>query len=205
MALLISVALAAFLSTDGGQTPPVSAPTSDLSRFVRLGTAKLKSSAATAEIALLVDGEAGRRAFPALAMRSGGRDHARLTTDDHAQMFVLWGHFAKLITLRSDAKLSSGDLKQLLEEALQKGFKEPPHDLPRITEALAPLYAMELAPNEEIVLRTSSSGQLVAERPGETHLLLRNPKLLRLWWTAWLGEHAPTRRTLVDHIDLLGQ
>ena len=179
--------------------------TSAGTRFVRLGHTELSSASAKLELSLFVDSAAGRRAFPALVMRSGGSDRSRLNADDHAQTFVIWGHFGKLLALRPNGKLSAAELNQLFGDALRAGFKEAPHDLEHLLEALHPMYENDLSPSDEIVVRSLPSGQLVIERPGETQLILRNPKLVRLWWNAWLGERAPTRRALVEHIEVLGQ
>src|SRR5579859_4765668 len=50
-------------------------------------------------MALYIDEAEGRHAFPALVSRAGGHDHARLTSGDHAQSFVIWGTFGKLAVM----------------------------------------------------------------------------------------------------------
>src|SRR5262249_49924166 len=50
-------------------------------------------------MALYVDEADGRHAFPALVSRAGGHDHAKLTSGDHAQSFVMWGTFGKVAVL----------------------------------------------------------------------------------------------------------
>src|SRR5947207_2451636 len=47
------------------------------------------------DVQVWIDETDARRAFPALAMRAGGRDKARLTRGDHAPAFLVWGRFNK--------------------------------------------------------------------------------------------------------------
>src|SRR5262249_32653023 len=67
-------------------------------------------------MALYVDEAEARHAFPALATRAGGRDHAKLVAGDHAQSFVLWGTFGKLARLHFVRDVEVKKIREAFEE-----------------------------------------------------------------------------------------
>src|SRR2546421_10931305 len=73
---------------------------------------------AASEVAIDVDEQEARRAFPALVSRAGGRSRARLVSGDHAPTFLLWGHFGKLAVLKFPHALDGAALRALIAEPL---------------------------------------------------------------------------------------
>src|SRR4051812_9449971 len=57
--------------------------------------ARVKDGDKLYDMQMWIDEEDGRRAFPALAMRAGGRDKARIVRGDHGPAFLVWGRFTK--------------------------------------------------------------------------------------------------------------
>src|SRR3954452_21550238 len=57
--------------------------------------ARIKDGDKLYDMQMWIDEEDGRRAFPALAMRAGGRDKGRIVRGDHGPAFLVWGRFTK--------------------------------------------------------------------------------------------------------------
>src|SRR5258708_1915045 len=90
--LFVLLLFALLLSTTARAAPPSIADFAatrpwDNRRFILLGSGSTDVYA----IALYVDETPAHRAFPALTVRAGGRQHSRLLAGDHAQEFVVWG------------------------------------------------------------------------------------------------------------------
>jgi hypothetical protein len=159
------------------------------------------------EMALYVDELDARHAFPALAARAGGRTRQKLLASDHAQSFVVWGHFDKVAVLRMARPLPAGALRGPLEEPLA----EVAHGAPGLAEKVEPLLQLfggELKAGDELVVRTHEDGRIVIERDGEKREGPQSPKLARALWGAWLGGKPPFKdltRALLEEIDLLGR
>jgi hypothetical protein len=161
------------------------------------------------EMALYVDELDARRAFPALAMRAGGRSRAKLLSGEHAQSFVLWGHFGKLAEIRFlqpvSAEALRGEVKEALDEEL--GEKVSP-ELRKLADALLSLFDQDVAPGQTMLLRTDDAGHLDLEIAGHRKAGPQSPKLVRAVWSVWLGTKPVSKelsRALVDKLELLGR
>lgn len=160
--------------------------------------ARLREGQKLYEMSLWVDRRDGERAFPALVMRAGGRDHAQLTHGAHAGAFVIWGHFTKRAVLTFASAVPATVMRQEFEAALadHKGGAE-----------LLALFEDATA-GQKWVLTTGDNGQIDLQIGAVHKRGPQSPKLVRALWSAWLGSRplsVELRQALIDHIDILGR
>lgn len=161
------------------------------------------------QMALYVDELDVRRAFPALVTRAGGKSKAKLLAGDHAQQFVLWGHFEKLAELRFIAPITADALRAQVKEVLdvELGDKVRP-ELRKLADALLSLIDRDVEPGQTMLLRTDDAGHIDLELAGHKKAGPQSPKLARALWGVWLGDKPISKelsRALVDKLDLLGR
>jgi hypothetical protein len=161
------------------------------------------------QMALYVDELDARRAFPALVTRAGGKSRAKILGGDHAQQFILWGHFDKLAEVRFIAPLAAAELRGQLKDALdvELGDKARP-ELRRQADALLALFDRDVEPGQTLMLRTDEAGHIELELAGHKKAGPQSPKLARALWSVWLGDKPISKelsRALVDKVDLLGR
>ena len=98
-----------------------------------------------------IDEEDGRRAFPALAMRAGGRDKAKLTRGDHAPGFLVWGRFTKVAVFHFARDVKAAAMRDELKGALEdvKGADD-----------VAAMFAEDAGAGDEWVLTTRDNGEI---------------------------------------------
>ncbi|HEX9100889.1 MAG TPA: hypothetical protein VF997_01730 [Polyangia bacterium] len=201
MKTTIGVLLAGLLSTSGAAKP--AAHTVDGRPLVLVGQgARVRDGDKLYDMQLWIDEEDGRRAFPALAMRAGGRDKARLTRGDHAPGFIVWGRFTKQAVFKFaravPAATMRDELKSVLEE--QKGASE-----------LLAMFAEDADAGDEWVLTTHDNGEIelvTGDAKGDRKRAPQSPKLERALWDVWLGPKPLSpelRRQLIEKIDGLGR
>jgi hypothetical protein len=161
------------------------------------------------QMALYVDELDARRAFPALVTRAGGKTKAKILASDHAQQFILWGHFEKLAEVRFTAPMAAADLQKQLKDVidLELGEKVKP-DLRKLADALLSLFDRDVEPGQTLLLRTDDAGHIDVELAGHKKSGPQSPKLARALWGVWLGDKPVSKelsRALVDKLDLLGR
>jgi hypothetical protein len=160
-------------------------------------------------MALYVDEAEGRHAFPALVSRAGGHDHARLTSGDHAQSFVMWGTFGKMAILHFVRDVDAGKIRGAFEEGLEDELSDKaPADLKASAQAFLALFDKDMKEGQEIALRTAADGKIEADIAGTKKSGPQSPRLARSVWGIWLGAKpisADLRRGLVERIDVLGK
>jgi hypothetical protein len=162
------------------------------------GGARVVGGAKWYDLTLWVDDVDGKRAFPALAMRAGGRDKARLIHGDHAPAFVVWGRFNKQLVIRFARALTAKQLRDDLSDVLEPG---------KGADAFLALLD-DVAAGDEWLLTTKDNGELQLDVGGETKTTPPSPKLVRAVWSIWLGPKAlapELRQALISNIDLLGR
>jgi hypothetical protein len=150
------------------------------------------------DLTLWVDDVDGKRAFPALAMRAGGRDKARLVHGDHGPAFVVWGRFNKQLVIRFAHAVTAKQLRDDLSPALEPS-KGGDAFLALLDDAAA---------GDEWLLTTRDNGELQLDVGGEVRTTPPSPKLVRAIWSIWLGGKAVSaelRQALIGNIDLLGR
>jgi Chalcone isomerase-like len=160
-------------------------------------------------MALYLDEADGRHAFPALVSRVGGHDHAKLTSDDHAQSFVMWGTFGKRAILHFVRNVDAGKIRGAFEEGLEEELSDKaPADLKQAAQAFLALFDKDLKTGQQIVIHTSADGKIEVDIAGVKKSGPQSPRLARSVWGIWLGAKpisADLRRGLVDRIDVLGK
>jgi hypothetical protein len=195
-----------------GQAEELFAPTRTVEgrNFVLAGAGAMKSDAGRDyDLALYVDELDARRAFPALAARAGGKTRARLLNGEHAQSFVVWGHFSKLAVFHFARALEADAWKVPIKDALDEelGDKASP-ELKKQAEALIALFDHDVQEGQELYLRTDGDGHIEIELAGLKKQAPQSPKLARALWSVWLGGKPISKelqRALVDKVDLLGR
>jgi len=185
--------------------PPTETRRVDGKAFVLLGS----GTAGDYRLSLYVEEAEARRHFPALVMRAGGKGRAKLNAGDHAQTFVTWGRFAKIISLKAVHPLAGTKLRELFAAALvEEAAEKAPAELRQRTEALLMLLARDLAENDELLLIVDGDGRVTVELHGARSEAPPSPRAVRDLLSLWLGPKAVSpelRRALVDKIELLGK
>src|SRR5262249_17263500 len=139
----------------------------------------------------------------------GGHDHARLTSGDHAQSFVMWGTFGKMAILHFVRDVDAGKIRGAFEEGLEEELSDKaPADLKAAAQAFLALFDKDLKEGQEIVLRPSADGKIELDIAGTKKSGPQSGRLARSVWGIWLGAKpisADLRRGLVERIDVLGK
>jgi hypothetical protein len=178
--------------------------------FTLLGTGvRKKFIVKVYAMALYVDQEAARGAFPALVNRAGGSDKAHLTASDHATLFVSYGSFGKVGVLHFVRNVEAEKIRGAYEESLADEIagKSGP-EVQEGAKAFVALFDKDLKDGEEIVIHTGGDGHVEISQAGAKKSGPTNPKLARAIWNIWLGPKtisADMRKSLVERIDLLGK
>jgi Chalcone isomerase-like len=150
------------------------------------------------DMQMWIDEEDGRRAFPALAMRAGGRDHARLVRGDHAAAFLVWGRFTKQAVFKFARAVPAAKMREDVKSALEEIAGG---------EALLAMIG-DAAAGDEWVLTTRDNGQIELKMEEQKKTAPQSPKLERALWNVWLGQKplsVDLRRQLIEKIDQLGR
>lgn len=159
-------------------------------------------------MALYVEDEPARAAFPRLAAQAGGADHDTLTHGDLVYNFVVVGEFGKMAVLRFVRAVSVEDTRKAYREALSiSSASNAPSDLRRDAEAFLQLFDNVTA-GEEMIIRTSPQGQVSVESHGQKRVGPTNLRLCHDIWDIWLGLKpisSDLKRSIVDRIDTLGR
>jgi hypothetical protein len=183
--------------------PKSTAHTVDGRPLVLVGEgARVKDGDKLYDMQIWIDEEDGRRAFPALAMRAGGRDKARITRGDHAPGFLVWGRFTKQARFKFARAVPAATMRDDVKSALEdvKGASE-----------VAAMFADDADAGDEWVLTTRDNGEIelrTGEGKEDRKQAPQSPKLSRALWNVWLGAKplsVELRRQLIEKIDLLGR
>ena len=199
----ISVLLLGLLSTGGSAKAPAATHTVDGRPLTMVGQGtRVKDGEKLYDMQMWIDEEDGRRAFPALAMRAGGRDKAKIVRGDHAPAFLVWGRFTKQAVFTFAKAVPAATMRDEVKELLgdEKG-----------ADTVAAMFAVDAAAGDEWVLTTRDNGEIelktgdakAAKKEGP-----QSPKLQRALWNVWLGAKplsVDLRRQLIEKIDLLGR
>lgn len=145
-----------------------------------------------------VDEQDGKRAFPALAMRAGGRDKSRLTRGDHAPAFLIWGHFTKQAVLTFARAVPAATMRDDVKSALTEV---------RGADELLALFE-DAAAGDQWLVTAGDNGQIALTIGGKKKEAPQSPRLVRALWEVWLGNKPLSpelRHGLIEHIDVLGK
>jgi hypothetical protein len=150
------------------------------------------------DLQMWIDETDGRRAFPALAMRAGGRDKARLVRGDHGPAFLVWGRFNKQAVFKFAKAVPAAEMREEIKPGLEN-----------VAGADALLALLDDADaGDEWTLTTRDNGEIELRVGDERKDAAANPKLQRALWSVWLGPRplsVELRRQLIEKIDLLGR
>ncbi|MDB4964795.1 MAG: hypothetical protein JWN44_484 [Myxococcales bacterium] len=157
---------------------------------------------------LYLEDEPARKGFPALAARAGGSDHDSLARGDLAHQFVVLGDFGKAALLHFVRNVSGKDTRDAYRVALGDDIsKNAPPDLRRDAEAFLALFD-DIKDGEDLLIRTSTQGQVIVEAHGQKKLGPTNVRLAHDIWDIWLGQKpisADLKKGMLDRIDTLGR
>jgi hypothetical protein len=201
MKTMIGIILAGVIGV--ASAAPKSGRTVDGRPLVLVGQgARVKDGDKLYDMQMWIDEEDGRRAFPALAMRAGGRDKARIVRGDHAPAFLVWGRFTKQAVLKFARAVPAATMRDDLKSALAdvKG-----------ADALLAMFAEDADAGDEWVLTTRDNGEIelrTGDDKDDRKQAPQSPKLERALWDVWLGAKplsVDLRRQLIEKINLLGQ
>jgi tetratricopeptide (TPR) repeat protein len=161
-------------------------------------------------VALYVEDEAARAAFPKLVAQAGGADHASLFRNDQAAQFVVLGDFSKHAIFYFDKPVAATKLREMYKEALayDLGPNATP-ELRRDVEAFLALFDRDMKAGEELHLHTDPDGDIfVRVGRGFTRTGPHNARVVHDLWDAWLGAKpiaADLKQRLLERIDSLGR
>jgi tetratricopeptide (TPR) repeat protein len=158
-------------------------------------------------MALYVEDEPARKAFPRLAAQAGGSDHDTLSRTDLGNQFVVLGEFGKMAILHFVRNVSAKDTRDAYRVALGDAANDKaPAALKHDAEAFLQLFD-DVKDGQNLTIRTSGTGGIVVEgqakRTGPTNLRLSHDI-----WDIWMGQRpisADLKKSLIDRIDTLGR
>jgi hypothetical protein len=201
MKTMIGIILAGVIGV--ASAAPKSGRTVDGRPLVLVGQgARVKDGDKLYDMQMWIDEEDGRRAFPALAMRAGGRDKARIVRGEHAPAFLVWGRFTKQAVLKFARAVPAATMRDDIKSALAdvKG-----------ADAVVAMFAEDADAGDEWVLTTRDNGEIelrTGDDKDDRKQGPQSPKLQRALWDVWLGAKPLSidlRRQLIEKINLLGQ
>ncbi len=201
MKTMFAIVLFGVLSTGNAATTKPPARSYAGRSLVLVGEgARVKDGEKLYDMQMWIDEEDGKRAFPALAMRAGGKDKTRLVRGDHAPAFLVWGRFTKQAVFTFAKAVTAATMRDEIKNAIG--------DVPG-GDAVVAMFGADAAAGDQWVLTTGDNGQIKLT-VGETgdKLAPQSPKLERALWNIWLGNKplsAELRRALVEKIDVLGR
>ncbi len=159
-------------------------------------------------MALYVEDEGARAAFPKLAQQAGGADRDSLLHSDLAYKFVVLGDFGKVAIMHFVRAVSANDTRKAYREALAAlSGSGAPSDLQRDIEAFVLLFD-DIAAGEDVVVRSAPDGQISVEAHGQKKLGPKNLRLSHDVWELWLGQKpisGDLKKTILDRIETLGR
>jgi hypothetical protein len=201
MKTMIGIILAGVIGV--ASAAPKSGRTVDGRPLVLVGQgARVKDGDKLYDMQMWIDEEDGWRAFPALAMRAGGRDKARIVRGEHAPAFLVWGRFTKQAVLKFARAVPAATMRDDIKSALAdvKG-----------ADAVVAMFAEDADAGDEWVLTTRDNGEIelrTGDDKDDRKQGPQSPKLQRALWDVWLGAKPLSidlRRQLIEKINLLGQ
>ena len=159
-------------------------------------------------MAMYVEDAGARAAFPKLAAQAGGADRDSLLHSDLAYKFVVLGEFGKAAILHFVRAVSAADTRKAYREALlAMSSGGAPSDLQRDIEAFVALFD-DVAVGDDVLIRTTSEGQIIVEAHGQKRLGPTNLRLSHDVWDLWLGAKpisSDLKKTVLDRVETLGR
>jgi tetratricopeptide (TPR) repeat protein len=159
-------------------------------------------------MALYVEDEPARKAFPAFAARAGGSDKDTLTRGDLAYQFIILGEFGKVAMLRFTRAVTAKQTQDAYREVLADDLSSAaPAQLKKDTEAFLALFE-DVKEGQGMIIRTGQDGTITVEVDGKKKAGPTNVRLSHDLWTIWLGQKpisTDLKKTLIDRVETLGR
>jgi tetratricopeptide (TPR) repeat protein len=159
-------------------------------------------------VALYVEEEPARRAFPKLVEKAGGSDLAQLRARDLAQNFVVLGEFGKAAMLYFVRDIPANKIRDSYRDMLKENLK--PDVAPMLrqhTEQFLDLFSRDMKKSEEMTIQTTTDGRISVTVNGEKKNGPQDPTLCIDLWNLWIGTkaiNADMKQGLVERIQALG-
>lgn len=159
-------------------------------------------------VALYVESEPARRAYPKLVAQAGGNDLIQLRARELAQNFVILGEFGKVAMLRFVRKLSAKQIQDSYRDMLKNNLSSSaPPALRQATEQFLGLFSRDMSAGEEMLILTDGSGNIRVRSADVLKTGPQNPTLCIDLWNLWLGPKpisTDIKNGLVERIQALG-
>jgi hypothetical protein len=159
-------------------------------------------------MALYVEDEPARKAFPKLAAQAGGADHDSLLHADLAHKFIVLGEFGKTALIHFTHDVSAKDSRDAYRKALGDAIgANASSDLKRDAEAFLALFD-DVKDGDDVLIRTMQDGKICVEHKGKLRAGPTNQRLSHDIWDIWLGAKPISddlKKGIVDRIDTLGR
>lgn len=161
-------------------------------------------------MALYVEDEPARKAFPRLAGQAGGADTKTLLKSGLVPGFIVSGDFGKHARLWFARDVSAADQKKSYREALgDDATDKAAPAVQKDAEAFLALFDRDVKKGEEMIIHTTVDGRIgvgIAGAPlrwGPT-----NPRIAHDVWDIWLGAkpiNDSLKASLMERIDSLSR
>jgi len=159
-------------------------------------------------MALYVEDEPARAAFPRLAGQAGGSDHDTLVKGDLVNQWLVMQDFGKMAVLRFLRDVKAKDTRESYRDALgETASKKQSGELQQAVEQFLGLFD-DVKEGDQVIIRTTTDGQVIVEAKGKKKVGPKSIKLSHDIWDIWMGGKpisADLKKTLVDRIDTLGR
>lgn len=157
-------------------------------------------------MALYVENVEGKRAFPSLATKAGGREKEKLTQGDRAQSFLIWGQFGKLAVLHFVRDVSAGQVRSAFEDGLAEELSDKASgDVREAAQGFLKMLDRDVKNGDELTLRSSPDGKLEVNLGGQAKGAVQNSKLVRALWGVWLGSKPISKELRADLVSRIAQ
>jgi tetratricopeptide (TPR) repeat protein len=139
-------------------------------------------------VAMYVEEEPARRAFPKLVEKAGGSDLAQLRARDLAQNFVILGEFGKIAVLYFARDLKAKQIRESYRDMLKGNLRpEVAPMLRQHTEQFLDLFGRDVKAGETMYLQTTTEGQIIVTVGDDKRVGPPDPTLCIDLWNLWLG------------------
>jgi hypothetical protein len=140
------------------------------------------------------------------AEQEGGKS-AFAASSDHGQGFFTRGDFDKLAVLHFAREVDSGKIREAYRESMGDELAAG-GERQKAAEAFLALFDRDVKKGEDLVIHTTSDGQVTVEVGGQKKTGPMSKQLATAIWNIWLGARPPSpdmRTTLIQRISVLGK
>lgn len=138
--------------------------------------------------------------------QEGGKS-AFAASSDHGQGFFIRGDFDKLGVLHFAREVDSGKIREAYRESMAEELGAG-GERQKAVEAFLALFDRDVKKGEDLIIQTTSEGQVTVEIGGQKKEGPKSKQLASAIWNIWLGAKPPSpemRTTLIERISALGK